>query len=98
MKAVASLIALVAACVPLGATSAPEASDRNDQNAPYEAACARLHLTRSECVGRTIWFKATLGNARFYTYTFPQRIGIAIDWFRVLRSDQRDDRFAAWGL
>ena len=38
------------------------------------------------------------GNARFHTYVFQQRSGILVDWFRVLRTDQRDDRFAAYGL
>lgn len=55
-------------------------------------------LTPSERAGREIWYKATAGNARFHTYVFQQRIGVLVDWFRVLRSDQRDDRFAAYGL
>ncbi|MCB1906551.1 MAG: cytochrome c [Rhodocyclaceae bacterium] len=54
-------------------------------------------MNDSECAGRLIWFKATAGNDRFHTYVFQQRIGVMIDWFRVLRSDQRGDRFAAWG-
>jgi hypothetical protein len=69
-----------------------------DQDAPYFEACARDGLTQAECVGRLIWFKATAGNERFHTYTFQQRIGVLIDWYRVLRSDERDDRFAAWGI
>jgi hypothetical protein len=69
-----------------------------DQNAPYFEACARMGLNESECVGRLIWFKATGGNERFHTYAFQQRVGVLIDWFRVLRSDQRDDRFQAWGI
>ncbi|RZU02485.1 cytochrome c [Rivibacter subsaxonicus] len=69
-----------------------------DQNAPYFEACAREGLNDSECVGRLIWFKATGGNERFHTYTFQQRIGVLVDWFRVLRADQRDDRFRAWGI
>jgi hypothetical protein len=69
-----------------------------DQDAPYYEACAREGLNESECVGRLIWFKATAGNDRFHTYTFEQRIGVQIDWFRVLRADQRDDRFWAWGI
>jgi hypothetical protein len=48
--------------------------------------------------GREIWYKATAGNARFHTYVFQQRIGVLVDWFRVLRADERDDRFAAYGL
>ncbi len=69
-----------------------------DQDAPYREACAREGLSASECVGRLIWFKATAGNERFHTYTFQQRIGVLVDWFRVLRADQRDDRFWAWGI
>ena len=69
-----------------------------DQDAPYFEACAREGLNESECVGRLIWFKATGGNERFHTYTFQQRIGVLVDWFRVLRTDQRDDRFWAWGI
>ena len=69
-----------------------------DQNAPYFEACTREGLNESECVGRLIWFKATAGNERFHTYTFQQRIGVLIDWYRVLRTDHRDDRFRAWGI
>ena len=69
-----------------------------DQDEPYREACARQGMNPSECVGRLIWFKATAGNDRFHTYTFQQRIGVLIDWYRVLRSDQRDDRFRAWGI
>jgi hypothetical protein len=69
-----------------------------DQDAPYLEACAREGLNQSECVGRLIWYKATAGNDRFHSYTFQQRIGVLIDWYRVLRADQRDDRFSAWGI
>ncbi|MBL8444032.1 MAG: cytochrome c, partial [Zoogloeaceae bacterium] len=55
-------------------------------------------MSRSACVGRLIWYKATGGNERFHTYTFQQRIGVLPDWYRVLRTDQRPDRFRAWGL
>ena len=48
--------------------------------------------------GREIWYKATAGNARFHTYVFQQRLGVLIDWYRVLRADQRGDRFETWGL
>nr|MBL8412027.1 cytochrome c [Dechloromonas sp.] len=69
-----------------------------DQDAPYFEACAREGLNESECVGRLIWYKATGGNERFHTYTFQQRIGVLVDWFRVLRADHRDAPFWAWGL
>lgn len=55
-------------------------------------------LTPSQRAGREIWYKATAGNDRFHTYTFQQRIGVLIDWYRVLRADARDQRFKTWGL
>jgi len=67
----------------------------------YDDAGFRLgeaSLNPSERAGREIWYKATAGNARFHTYVFQQRIGVLIDWFRVLKSNARDDRFAAYGL
>ncbi len=81
-----------------GATPTLPETAAVDQDAPYREACAREGLNESECVGRLIWFKATAGNDRFHTYTFQQRIGVLVDWFRVLRADQRDDRFWAWGI
>ncbi len=69
----------------------------HEQDIPYYEACAREGLDASACAGRLIWFKATAGNERFHTYVFQQRVGVMIDWFRVLRSDERLDRFAAWG-
>ena len=68
------------------------------QDLPYYEACARQGLNASECAGRLIWFKATAGNERFHTYVFQQRVGVLIDWFRVLRSDERGDHFRAWGI
>jgi len=79
------------------AVATPEQSIA-DQDAPYYEACAREGLNDSECVGRLIWFKATGGNERFHTYTFQQRVGVLVDWYRILRVDQRDDRFRAWGI
>lgn len=52
-------------------------------------------LSPAARAGREIWYKATAGNSRFHTYVFQQRIGIMVDWFRVLRADRHDDRFAA---
>ncbi|HEY5931735.1 MAG TPA: hypothetical protein VIT63_02395, partial [Nitrospira sp.] len=56
------------------------------------------HLTDAELVGAEIWFNATAGNARFFTYVYQQRLGVMIDWYRVLKSDTRDARFYRWGL
>lgn len=44
-------------------------------------------LTPAERAGREIWYKATAGNDRFHTYAFQQRVGVLIDWYRVLRGD-----------
>ncbi|MDQ8023140.1 MAG: hypothetical protein REI94_14985 [Moraxellaceae bacterium] len=82
---------------PAGTTGTPEIA-AVDQDAPYFEACSREGLSASACIGRLIWFKATGGNERFHTYVFQQRVGVLVDWFRVLRSDQRDDRFKAWGI
>ncbi len=35
------------------------------------------HLTDAELVGAEIWFNATAGNARFFTYVYQQRRGAA---------------------
>ena len=55
-------------------------------------------LNDSERAGCRIWTYATAGNSRFHTYTFQQRLGVLIDWFRILRSTDRAERFRAWGL
>lgn len=95
------------------ASPAPPATPVADSVAPDQATASSITaaqpgtsgfyageagLTPSERAGREIWYKATAGNARFHTYVFQQRIGILVDWFRVLRADRHDDRFAAWGV
>lgn len=55
-------------------------------------------LSEEEMAGAELWYKATAGTSRFTTYVFQQRMGVLIDWFRVLRADQRGDRFQIWGL
>jgi hypothetical protein len=70
-------------------------------NTVYDESGFRLgesQLNPSERAGREIWYKATGGNARFHSYVFQQRTGVLVDWFRVLRSAGRDERFAAYGL
>lgn len=67
----------------------------------YSLSCLRnldSSLTNSELIGKYIWFCATAGNARFFSYTYPQRMEILIDWYRVLNTDKRDGRFQDWGL
>ena len=65
-------------------------------DAGFHAAAA--DLSPSERAGREIWYKATAGNDRFHTYVFQQRMGVLIDWWRVLRADKRGERFKTWGL
>ncbi len=74
--------------------AAPVSSEYSD--AGFHAGSA--DLTPSERAGREIWYKATAGNDRFHTYVFQQRMGVLIDWWRVLRADKRDQRFKIWGL
>lgn len=51
----------------------------------------------SERAGREIWFFATAFNDRFFTYSFPQRLGAAIDWYGIFGAPFRADLFQAWG-
>ncbi len=54
-------------------------------------------LTPAERAGREIWFYATAFNDRFYTYSYPQRLGGYIDWFKILGAERKGDLFQAWG-
>ena len=71
-------------------------SPRSFQSPGYQE--SERGLTPSERAGRAIWFYATAGNDRFHTYTFQQRLGVMIDWFRILNSESRPERFRTWGL
>ncbi len=53
--------------------------------------------TPTERAGREIWMFATAFNDRFFTYTYPQRLGAAIDWYEVFAAERRGDLFDAWG-
>lgn len=67
----------------------------------YSLSCLRnldSSLTPSELIGKYIWFCATARNARFFSYTYPQRMEILIDWYRVLNTNKRNSRFQNWGL
>ena len=54
-------------------------------------------LTPSVRAGREIWWFATAFNDRFWTYSYPQRIGAAIDWYQILAAKNKRDLFQAWG-
>ena len=60
-------------------------------------AAGDVNYTPSERAGREIWFFATAFNDRFFTYSYPQRLGAAIDWFHILGAKFKDDLFQAWG-
>ncbi len=62
-----------------------------------EFAATAPELSPSERAGREVWMFATAFNDRFFTYTFPQRLGGAIDWYGMLRADRRGDLFEGWG-
>lgn len=53
--------------------------------------------SESERVGREIWLFATAFNARFFTYGFSQRLGGAIDWYRILAAKNKGELFQTWG-
>ena len=94
-----SVVALIVLSTPLailitGAKSQPQPAQRLDPGFHVGAE----GLTPSERAGREIWFKATAGNGRFHTYVFQQRLGVLIDWNRVLNSTSRGERFKTWGI
>jgi mono/diheme cytochrome c family protein len=60
-------------------------------------AAGEARLSASERAGREIWFFATAFNDRFYSYTYPQRLGGAIDWHLILSAKRKRDLFQAWG-
>lgn len=99
------LLLTLLSCFPTSSFAATETAVGVSESRPvdvyYDTTGFRLdekNLNHSEKVGREIWYKATAGNDRFHTYVFQQRVGVLIDWFRVLRTDAREDRFKAWGL
>src|SRR4051794_17120431 len=76
-------------------SSAPQSAGERDDNG---FATAESGLSPAEMAGAEIWYKATAGTTRFTTYVFQQRLGVLIDWYRVLRADQQGQRFKTWGL
>jgi len=87
-------LALLAALLTLKEESAIAAGN----NPPSSTFHYGNQLTDAERVGAEIWFNATAGNARFFTYVYQQRLGVMIDWYRVLNGASRDERFYRWGL
>jgi hypothetical protein len=83
---------LIAACflTPNGAAA------QSKLNPGYAAQDSRYNP--SERAGREIWFFATAFNDRFFTYSYPQRLGAAIDWFKILSAKNKRDLFRGWGI
>ena len=54
-------------------------------------------ISSSDRAGRDLHFFATAFNDRFYTYSYPQRLGGAIDWYRILGAPNKPDLFQGWG-
>lgn len=73
----------------------PGANSQSALSPGYAAGDAKL--SPSERAGREIWFFATAYNDRFYTYSYPQRLGAAIDWYLILGAKNKGDLFQAWG-
>ena len=91
--ALRACVALIGVCCVVALTGGALA--QSNLSPGYAAADAKL--TPSERAGREIWFFATAFNDRFYTYTYPQRLGGAIDWFKILGARNKRDLFQAWG-
>ena len=72
------------------------ANAQSSLNPGYAAQDAKY--SPSARAGREIWFFATAFNDRFYTYSYPQRLGGAIDWYRDSRPPRtKRDLFQGWG-
>ncbi|MBS1985302.1 MAG: hypothetical protein JST16_14130 [Bdellovibrionales bacterium] len=96
-----SLVVLATVGMAAGVSAKTKAKDKGAQRIPASSPdrMPEPTLTPDEAVGRQIWYKATAGNSRFHTYTFPQRmIGRAIDWWKFFRTSEREARFDNFGL
>ena len=63
------------------------ANAQSSLNPGYAAQDAQY--SPSARAGREIWFFATAFNDRFYTYSYPQRLGAAIDWYQDSRGQEQ---------
>ncbi len=89
------LMAALAAIFMFGAAVSGEARAQSMLSGDYVATNAPY--TESERAGREVWFFATAFNDRFFTYAYPQRLGAAIDWYKVLAAEHHDQLFQGWG-
>jgi hypothetical protein len=94
----ARLLRLLAAWIALSLSSLALATTAHAQSSLDPGfAAADAKFSPSARAGREIWFFATAFNDRFYTYSYAQRLGGAIDWFRILAAKNRRDLFQGWG-
>src|ERR1700742_1594994 len=91
-RTVAITVAFVAL---LGLTIAGPAAAQTSLSPGYAEQDAQF--SASARAGREIWFFATAFNDRFYTYSYAQRLGGGIDWFRILAAKRKGDLFQGWG-
>ena len=91
------IVQLAAACLLALSVHAEWSGVRAQSVLSPEFAQTNQRYSPSEQAGREIWMFATAFNDRFFTYTYPQRLGAAIDWYRVLGAQRRDLLFSAWG-
>src|SRR2546422_8292284 len=57
---------------------------------------SRIKNNPSAVAGAEIWFFATAFNDRFYTYSYAQRLGGGIDWYRILAAKNRAGPVHGW--
>ncbi|HEV8539885.1 MAG TPA: hypothetical protein VGQ60_01870 [Nitrospiraceae bacterium] len=96
-----SLLAAVLCLLTVAAFGADPKVDLPQPPRDLSDPCAfngKVKLDPSEKIGCEIWFKATAGTARFFTYVYQQRLGGLVDWYGVLNAPARATRFEKWGL
>ena len=97
MRSCHLLLKLLIAAVALGYLSAASTTVSAQSSLSPGYAEGDAKLSASARAGKEIWFFATAFNDRFYTYSYAQRLGGAIDWFRILAASKKPDLFQAWG-
>ncbi len=93
MRKLATLFGVIILLTGLGFSSSAWAQSKFSEG--YARKDSRY--SPSERAGREIWFYATAFNDRFFTYSYPQRLGAAIDWYKILAAENKGDLFQAWG-
>jgi hypothetical protein len=97
MRAPAGPKSFLLLCLPIicGFALTGTVNAQSDLNPGFAAGEAKY--SPSERAGREIWFFATAFNDRFYTYSYPQRLGATIDWYLILGAKNKQDLYQGWG-